>query len=93
MFKFVTELRVEYDILFFVFLASKRLIASESLSDLSYGPKRVKAGSTWDVDSPRVTPPGTPPPPYGGSSAVISEGSETAVQLEEDGAAVDEVGI
>jgi hypothetical protein len=51
----------------------------------------VKAGSTWDVDSPRVTPPGTPPPPYGGSSATISEGSETASQLEEDGGTVDEV--
>lgn len=70
--------------------ASKRLIASESLSDLSYGPKRVKAGSTWDVDSPRVTPPGTPPPPYGGSSATISEGSETASQMEEDGGPADE---
>ena len=75
------------------FLASKRLIASESLSDLSYGPKRVKAGSTWDVDSPRITPPGTPPPPYGCSSAAISEGLETASQMEEDGGTVGEVRI
>lgn len=63
------------------------------MSDLSYGPKRVRAGSTWDVDSPRITPPGTPPPPYGGSSAAISEGLDTASQLEEDGGTVDEVWI
>jgi hypothetical protein len=24
--------------------------------------------SSWDVDSPRITPPGTPPPPYRGGS-------------------------
>ncbi|XP_069677128.1 rho guanine nucleotide exchange factor 12 isoform X3 [Periplaneta americana] len=64
--------------------ASKRLIASESMSDLSFGPKRVKGGGTWDVDSPRVTPPGTPPPPYGSSSAANSEGLETVPQTEED---------
>lgn len=74
-------------------LASKRLIASESLSDLSYGPKRVKAGNTWDVDSPRITPPGTPPPPYGCSSAAISEGLETASQMEDDVGTLDEVWI
>jgi len=53
----------------------------------------VKAGNTWDVDSPRITPPGTPPPPYGCSSAAISEGLETASQMEEDSGAVDEVWI
>ncbi|XP_034243741.1 rho guanine nucleotide exchange factor 12-like, partial [Thrips palmi] len=53
--------------------ASKRLIVSESLSDLSNS-KRSKAG--WDLDSPRVTPPGTPPPPYGGGSSSITPGSE-----------------
>jgi len=67
------------------------LIASESVSDLSCGPKRMKGGSTWDVDSPRVTPPGTPPPPYGGSSAAASEGSETVSQTDEDCATPDEV--
>ncbi|XP_066992612.2 rho guanine nucleotide exchange factor 12 isoform X3 [Anabrus simplex] len=51
--------------------ASKRMLASESMSDLSFGSKRSKgsSGVGFDVDSPRVTPPGTPPPPYGGSSA------------------------
>nr|XP_018910906.1 PREDICTED: rho guanine nucleotide exchange factor 11 isoform X3 [Bemisia tabaci] len=44
--------------------ASKRLIASESISDLSLGTKRAKSGVVCDVDSPRITPPGTPPPPY-----------------------------
>jgi hypothetical protein len=61
------------------------------MSDLSCGPKRVIAGSTWDVDSPRVTPPGTPPPPYGGSSGVLSEGAETVSHFEEDAATPDEV--
>ena len=51
----------------------------------------MKAGSTWDVDSPRITPPGTPPPPYGCSSAAISEGLETASQMKDDGGTVDEV--
>lgn len=71
--------------------ASRRLIASESMLDLSCGPKRVKTGSTWDVDSPRVTPPGTPPPPYGGVSTIPSEGSETVSQIEDDAATPDEV--
>jgi hypothetical protein len=71
--------------------ASRRLIASESMLDLSCGPKRVKTGSTWDVDSPRVTPPGTPPPPYGGVSTIPSEGSETVSQNEEDASITDEV--
>jgi hypothetical protein len=73
------------------FSASRRLIASESMSDLSCGPKRVIAGSTWDVDSPRVTPPGTPPPPYGGSCSVLSEGSEAVSHIEVDAATPDEV--
>ncbi|XP_023714771.1 rho guanine nucleotide exchange factor 12 isoform X5 [Cryptotermes secundus] len=72
--------------------ASRRLIASESMSDLSCGPKRVTAGSTWDVDSPRVTPPGTPPPPYGGGSSILSEGPETVSHIEEDAATPDEHG-
>lgn len=57
----------------FYLAASKRLIVSESLSDLS-NTKKSKAG--WDLDSPRVTPPGTPPPPYGGGSSSITPGSE-----------------
>lgn len=43
--------------------ASKRLIASESMSELHFA-KRARGGVAWDVDSPHVTPPGTPPPPY-----------------------------
>ena len=42
--------------------ASRRLIESESLCDLSC-PSNSR--SEADVDSPRGTPPGTPPPPYG----------------------------
>uniref|UniRef100_A0A1B6C0U4 Rho guanine nucleotide exchange factor 12 n=1 Tax=Clastoptera arizonana TaxID=38151 RepID=A0A1B6C0U4_9HEMI len=52
--------------------ASKRLIASESMSELNFT-KRSKGGVAWDVDSPRITPPGTPPPPYGGSNP-LTEG-------------------
>lgn len=44
-------------------VASKRLIASESMSELHFA-KRARGGVAWDVDSPHVTPPGTPPPPY-----------------------------
>uniref|UniRef100_A0A0C9S1B8 ARHGEF12_2 protein n=1 Tax=Fopius arisanus TaxID=64838 RepID=A0A0C9S1B8_9HYME len=43
--------------------ASKRLIASESMSDLS--PHRHTRHSGIDLDDPvHITPPGTPPPPY-----------------------------
>ncbi|XP_039279267.1 delphilin-like isoform X2 [Nilaparvata lugens] len=45
--------------------ASKRLIDTECLHELSIGgAKRTRGGVAWDVDSPRSTPPGTPPPPY-----------------------------
>ncbi|XP_014249554.1 rho guanine nucleotide exchange factor 11 isoform X3 [Cimex lectularius] len=45
--------------------ATKRLIASESMSELT-SPKRSKGGLAWEVETPRraTTPPGTPPPPY-----------------------------
>ncbi|KAF6215351.1 hypothetical protein GE061_010103 [Apolygus lucorum] len=45
--------------------ASKRLIASESMSELSMS-KRSRGGVAWEVDRPTSpsTPPGTPPPPY-----------------------------
>ncbi|XP_063236975.1 rho guanine nucleotide exchange factor 11-like isoform X2 [Bacillus rossius redtenbacheri] len=61
---------------------TKRLLASESMSDLSgsgVSPSRGKSisRSSWDVDSPRVTPPGTPPPPYGGSSTNPAEEMDT----------------
>ncbi|PSN51924.1 hypothetical protein C0J52_06309 [Blattella germanica] len=72
--------------------ASKRLIASESMSDLTCGPKRVRGGSSRDVDSPRVTPPGTPPPPYGGNNSATTEGSEAVPHTEEDGHANNEHG-
>ncbi|KAG8266959.1 Rho guanyl-nucleotide exchange factor activity protein [Homalodisca vitripennis] len=49
--------------------ASKRLIASESMSEL----RKARGGVAWDVDSPRVTPPGTPPPPYGGGTTSAVE--------------------
>ncbi|XP_015111917.1 rho guanine nucleotide exchange factor 12 isoform X6 [Diachasma alloeum] len=43
--------------------ASRRLIASESMSDLS--PYRHTRHSGIDLDDPiHITPPGTPPPPY-----------------------------
>ncbi|XP_046676809.1 rho guanine nucleotide exchange factor 11-like isoform X3 [Homalodisca vitripennis] len=48
---------------------SKRLIASESMSEL----RKARGGVAWDVDSPRVTPPGTPPPPYGGGTTSAVE--------------------
>ncbi|XP_075211643.1 rho guanine nucleotide exchange factor 2 isoform X3 [Lycorma delicatula] len=56
--------------------ASKRLISSESMSELSVVAKRTKGGVAWDVDSPRPTPPGTPPPPYGSTNAQTEELSE-----------------
>lgn len=50
--------------------ASKRLIASESMSELSFA-KRCRGGESWEVDSPRMmTPPGTPPPPYVSSASL-----------------------
>lgn len=67
--------------------ASKRLIVSESMSDLSNS-KRSKAG--WDLDSPRVTPPGTPPPPYGGGSSSITPGSERTESSSATGDITDE---
>lgn len=43
--------------------ASRRLIASESMNDLS--PPRHFRHNDIDVNElPRITPPGTPPPPY-----------------------------
>ncbi|KAL6428551.1 hypothetical protein ACFW04_007884 [Cataglyphis niger] len=42
--------------------ASRRLIASESMSDLS--PPRHKHNDIDVNELPRITPPGTPPPPY-----------------------------
>lgn len=42
------------------------------MSELHFA-KRAKGGVAWDVDSPRVTPPGTPPPPYGGTTSVTEE--------------------
>ncbi|KAG8222209.1 hypothetical protein J437_LFUL001301 [Ladona fulva] len=45
---------------------SKGMGVTGSVSDLSLGGRRSKGGSgVWESDSPRVTPPGTPPPPYG----------------------------
>ncbi|XP_011332497.1 rho guanine nucleotide exchange factor 12 isoform X2 [Ooceraea biroi] len=43
--------------------ASRRLIASESMNDLS-PPRHVRHGDIDINELPRVTPPGTPPPPY-----------------------------
>ncbi|BES88384.1 Regulator of G protein signalling-like domain [Nesidiocoris tenuis] len=54
--------------------ASKRLIASESMSELSIA-KRSKGGVAWEVDRPTSpsTPPGTPPPPYNMGFSAIDE--------------------
>ncbi|KAE8746758.1 hypothetical protein FOCC_FOCC006506 [Frankliniella occidentalis] len=65
--------------------ASKRLIVSESLSDLS----NAKRSKGWDLDSPRVTPPGTPPPPYGGGSST-TPGSERTESSSATGDGTDE---
>ncbi|XP_054285231.1 rho guanine nucleotide exchange factor 12 [Macrosteles quadrilineatus] len=64
---------------------SKRLIASESMSELHFA-KRSKGGVAWDVDSPRITPPGTPPPPYGGAGAAspVTEDSVSPALDEND---------
>ncbi|XP_076301596.1 rho guanine nucleotide exchange factor 2 isoform X2 [Lasioglossum baleicum] len=53
--------------------ASRRLIASESMNDLS--PPRHVRHSDIDLDEiPHITPPGTPPPPY----PVSSPGNDTS---------------
>ncbi|XP_026671454.1 rho guanine nucleotide exchange factor 11 isoform X5 [Ceratina calcarata] len=53
--------------------ASRRLIASESMHDLS--PPRHIRHSDIDIDElPHITPPGTPPPPY----PVASPGNDTS---------------
>ncbi|CAL7948277.1 unnamed protein product [Xylocopa violacea] len=53
--------------------ASRRLIASESMNDLS--PPRHVRHSDIDIDDlPHITPPGTPPPPY----PVASPGNDTS---------------
>nr|XP_031847705.1 rho guanine nucleotide exchange factor 12 isoform X2 [Nomia melanderi] len=53
--------------------ASRRLIASESMNDLS--PPRHVRHSDIDLDEiPHITPPGTPPPPY----PVVSPGNDTS---------------
>lgn len=53
--------------------ASRRLIASESMNDLS--PPRHVRHSDIDTDEiPHITPPGTPPPPY----PVASPGNDTS---------------
>jgi hypothetical protein len=39
-------------------------------SDLSR--REDNSTSSWDIASPRITPPGTPPPPYGNTSGEIT---------------------
>ncbi|XP_046628149.1 rho guanine nucleotide exchange factor 11 isoform X2 [Neodiprion virginianus] len=57
--------------------ASRRLIASESMNDLSRSKFGRHSGIDLD-DPPRITPPGTPPPPYPQSSGSTSDhGSST----------------
>ena len=54
--------------------ASRRLIASESMKDLS--PPRQGRHSGIDLDDPpHITPPGTPPPPYPTTSSNNSASS------------------
>lgn len=43
--------------------ASRRLIASESMNDL-LPPRHVRHNDVDINELPRITPPGTPPPPY-----------------------------
>ncbi|XP_025601965.2 rho guanine nucleotide exchange factor 11 isoform X3 [Athalia rosae] len=52
--------------------ASRRLIASESMNDLTRSKSGRHSGIDLD-DPPRVTPPGTPPPPYPQSSGLSSD--------------------
>ena len=35
--------------------------------------KKSRNEVVWDVDSPRITPPGTPPPPYGGAQQALDD--------------------
>ncbi|XP_046751994.1 rho guanine nucleotide exchange factor 11 isoform X6 [Diprion similis] len=57
--------------------ASRRLIASESMNDLSRSKFGRHSGIDLD-DPPHITPPGTPPPPYPQSSGSASDhGSST----------------
>ncbi|KAF3422016.1 hypothetical protein E2986_12046 [Frieseomelitta varia] len=59
--------------------ASRRLIASESMNDLS--PPRHVRHSDIDIDElPHITPPGTPPPPY----PVASPGNDTSGSIIND---------
>ncbi|KAF4529855.1 hypothetical protein B566_EDAN017676, partial [Ephemera danica] len=73
------------------------LSGSESVQNLSYGAGRREKGmsglssSSWDVDSPRITPPGTPPPPYRGSSIAGSQDIATP-NKDEDKNGADEIG-
>ncbi|CAB3378735.1 Hypothetical predicted protein [Cloeon dipterum] len=46
------------------------LTSSESVQDLTRREKSFSGG--WDMESPRITPPGTPPPPYGGPGGDMS---------------------
>ncbi|CAG2060639.1 unnamed protein product [Timema podura] len=67
---------------------TRRLIASESMSDLSGDiclskSKNNLGRSSWDMDSPRVTPPGTPPPPYGGGCVNPIEGVEAHHEVDQ----------
>nr|CAD7590724.1 unnamed protein product [Timema genevievae] len=67
---------------------TRRLIASESMSDLSGDAclsksKNNLGRSSWDMDSPRVTPPGTPPPPYGGGCVNPIEGVEAHHEVDQ----------
>lgn len=43
--------------------ASRRLIASESMNDL-LPPRHIRHNDVDMNELPRITPPGTPPPPY-----------------------------
>lgn len=77
-------------------VSSGRLAAmsgSESVQDLFSSGRREKGmSSSWDVDSPRVTPPGTPPPPYRGGSLGASCDLNSPADEDKNGA-VEEVGL
>ncbi|XP_071449532.1 rho guanine nucleotide exchange factor 11 isoform X2 [Hetaerina americana] len=65
---------------------SKSVSTSGSVSDLSLSGRKSKGGSgVWELDSPRVTPPGTPPPPYGGTRAAgsIATGEAGSTETED----------
>lgn len=58
--------------------ASRRLIASESMNDLSPPRHPGRHSSSIDLDDPvHVTPPGTPPPPYPQPSPANETSSST----------------